>query len=393
MNTLDTLKENIFSVGEFLQFVDSALRPLSGVRVKGELQQVSFHPTGVYIKLRDATEEGVLSVYCPTSLGRSLDFELVEGLEVVITGTPGVYKRRSELTFRALQIELAGEGGLKKAYDALKLKLETEGLFDRKRKLPEFVTSVGVITSKTGAVISDFKNNLQALGISIYLYNVRVEGLQAERQILGALEYFKNLKVVPDVLVMIRGGGSLEDLQAFNSEAVCRAVYASTIPTLVAIGHDRDVPLVQLVSDLSASTPTAAAVAINQTWSRLSELGEYKYQLFSSFEYTLESLHATLLGHKRELLSFSGRLSEKILIRKTRLLDGYSQVLERARSFVLASRRRLDDLNPEKLLAKGYVIAKQEGNVLRKVRQVNVKKPINLQFHDGEVKVKVYGEN
>lgn len=409
MYPIDELKENIYSVSDFLDFIHAALHPLSGVKVQGELQQVSYHPTGIYLKLKDAVGDGVLSVYCPTVLGKQLGFVLEAGMEIVVSGTPGIYKRRSELTFRALTIELAGVGALQKQYEQLKAKLHQEGLFSRKRELPQFISKIGLVTSKTGAVIQDFKKNLQELGIAVFLYDVRVEGKQSEGMILDALDYFRSQDI--DILVMIRGGGSLEDMAAFNSEQVCRMLFASHVPTIVAIGHDRDEPLAQMTADAAVSTPTAAAVLVNQSWAMVEHMPEYKRQLASAFEYTLAGVTEKLAAKRRALFSVHQSLELRLQVCKSKFLlliqsmENYSvqqlvknaqyasrlmvqlDTLVRTHEHVVKSySQRLHDLSPASVLSKGFALAQYNGKTLKSVRQIP-EDSFTLVFQDGSTNV------
>ncbi|MCX6791349.1 MAG: exodeoxyribonuclease VII large subunit, partial [Candidatus Gribaldobacteria bacterium] len=176
------------------------------------------------------------------------------------------YTANGKFSFVAKTVELKGEGALKKAYDELKNKLEQEGIFDAetKKALPEFPRKIGVITSKQGAVIHDLLNNLGKFGFQIKMADSRVEGQEALGDLLSAIKTMSKQDI--DLLVLMRGGGSLESLQPFNNEALIRAIVDFKVPIIVAIGHDKDVPLLALAADFAPSTPTAVTIALNKSW-------------------------------------------------------------------------------------------------------------------------------
>ena len=252
------MTQPILSVSEFLDVVNMLLST-EDVYVEGEVTQASDHPKGMFFSIKDPHGGGLMECYMSPWLYRKAGITLEPGMMVRVGGVASVYKPYGKFSFRVAEIVLAGEGSLKKAYDALRKKLADEGLFDRKRPLPDFVTRIGLITSATGAAIGDFRKNLAPLGIRVVYRDVRVEGEQATPQVLRALTDFGARASEFDLIVMTRGGGSLESLQAFNDEQVVRAVFASKVPTLVSIGHERDVPLAQMAADASASTPTCSA--------------------------------------------------------------------------------------------------------------------------------------
>jgi len=200
---------------------------------------------------------------------------LETGTEIIVHGEPDIYKPTGRFSFRANAFELVGEGVLKKAYDELKKKLTAEGVFEesRKRQIPTLPTKIGLITSKTGAVIHDFGNNLGRFGFITKFYDSRVEGALAIRELTEAVKYFSDKEI--DVLVVIRGGGSLESLQAFNNESLVRQITNFHVPVLCGIGHDKDVPLFAMAADKAFSTPTAVAKELNRSWEQIVYRLEY----------------------------------------------------------------------------------------------------------------------
>jgi exodeoxyribonuclease VII large subunit len=363
-------EEKIFTVSQFLDFINELIS-FEGMSVKGEISSWKPHPTGIYFSLKDKSDGAVMDCYMSPPTFRGLGIFVEEGMEVKLKGIPSIYKSKGRFSFRADSLELMGEGSLKKAYEMLKQKLEAEGLFHRKRELPEFITRVGVITSRTGAVIDDFRKNLSKLGIEVILYDVRVEGAQAVNNILSGIEYFNKNHSDLDVLAIMRGGGSLEDMQAFNNELVVRAVFASKIPTICAIGHDRDVPIVAMVGDVATSTPTAAAVRVNASWDRLYiGLPQMQQDLIYNFE--------RILDEKKNLLSIDNILNtfQRILSDRMSKIENYS--------------RYLVSVSPERNLKLGYSILKDgDGKVLKSAKKLKKGEEISAFLVDGEVISKV----
>jgi exodeoxyribonuclease VII large subunit len=266
---LDSKKgELVLTVGQFLDSVNYLLstgRPL----VSGEISELKITDKWASFSLQDKEERAILKCVMGIWEFRRIGLELEDGMEVKVGGTPRLTKSYGSFALWVTSIEPVGEGSLKKAYQLLLKKLELEGLFARKRELSEYITNVGVISSKDGVVIHDFLKNLKPLNIKINFLNTRVEGKDAVEQLTNAVGWFNKKMPDLDAIVIIRGGGSLESMQAFNNEIVCREIFASKIPVITGIGHDVDVPIACMVADVSVSTPTAVANLINSTWDSL----------------------------------------------------------------------------------------------------------------------------
>lgn len=385
-------EETVYSVGAYLDIVNNALWRLSA-RVKGEVTSVKFQGSALYVGIKDARDESVMNVFMWTSDYALSGIEIVEGLEVVVEGKSEIYKPSGRFNFRAHSIELVGEGALKKAYDALKKKLDAEGLFavERKRTLTEYPERIGLITSKTGAVIHDFLNNLGKFGFKVRLTDARVEGASAIRDILAAITYFKDQPI--DALVIVRGGGSLESLQAFNNELVVRAIAEFPKPVLCAIGHDKDVPLAQLAADYAPSTPTACTAILNDSWESaeselriierdfIKNLDERFWEIRTEIQHT----QTVLSQHFAQLFMMFREASESVrayvpLLDAALLRAGKDaemairQVSTRYHSALLTIGETLKRLNgeiethnPLRQLKLGYSILTQKGKVLRTI--------------------------
>jgi len=380
-------EDPIFSVSEFLDFTNTLLGQQDFV-VQGEITGAKSHPTGFYFSLKDAETPAIMDCYLSPYAYRGIGIILEDGMLAQVRGSAAVYKPKGRFSFRVESISLVGEGSLKKAYEALKKKLAKEGLFERKRPLGEFVQRIGLITSKSGAVIDDFRNNLLSFGMKVSHIDARVEGNRAVTEIVRALGYWAQHEKDIDVLVLIRGGGSLEDLQAFNDELVVRAVFASKVPTIVSIGHHKDEPLAQMVADASASTPTATAHLINDTWSRLTTnvplLAMRAQQLFSD---RLSECNAEVRSSAHRIathlsrIAGSGKLIEQKLISGAHRIDGE---IRRINERIGSAARNLEASNPERLLRLGYsIVTDASGALVRRADQLTLGSVIKTKLSDG----------
>jgi exodeoxyribonuclease VII large subunit len=380
-------------------------------RVRGEIIQFKLQGSALYATLKDIDDSSVLSLFMWASDYELSGIELAEGLEVIVQGRSDVYKPSGRLSFRAETIELVGEGALKKSYEELKSKMTAEGIFteERKRSLPEFPTRIGVITSRSGAVIHDFLTNLGKFGFRVSLYDSRVEGIAAVKELLSGMKYFASKEI--DVLVVIRGGGSLESLQAFNNEHVVRAIASFPKPVICAIGHDKDVPLAQLAADLSPSTPTAATSLLNQTWEEAIHVVRYFskdiFRLYSDqiwmIRDTLRSDEKILvnefkhiadifLGITRSFQEIIGRLrgamnsvGSEIKDITTALPFAYHRSLTLYSGTLLEMSKLLNVHNPLRQLKLGYSLLIRGGKLVRSVNELPSGAEFEARLSDGTI--------
>ena len=232
------------------------------VAVKGEISRMTRHSSGNwFFDLKDSG--GKISCFLPSSRVPSLRFEISEGMEVTVFGSISVFERAGSYSVFVTDIQAEGEGALAAAFEQLKRKLEAEGIFDpaHKKKLPAFPKKIGVVTSPTGAVIKDIAQTLKrrAPMVEILLYPALVQGQGSAASVCEGIKFFNEKRPDTDIIIVGRGGGSLEDLWTFNEESVARAIYASDIPVISAVGHESDYVISDLAADVRASTPTAAA--------------------------------------------------------------------------------------------------------------------------------------
>jgi len=430
-------EEKVFTVSDYLEILNTGLRQFEA-KVIGEITSLDIRGNYIFFSIKDKKENAMMSCFMWGSAYKMSGILLEEGMEVSVHGFPEMYKPSGRMTFKADTVELVGEGALKKAYDELKKKLNTEGLFaeERKKPIPEYPQNIGLITSATGAVIHDFLNNIGKFGFKISFKDSRVEGALAVKELVSSVKYFKKKKGI-DVLVIIRGGGSLESLQAFNNEALVREVADCPFPVLVGIGHDKDVPLLSLVADRAGSTPTAVAKLLNSTWeaalskvrfaeqkifNRFSEglydkkdmLREYSknieekfHSIFERFRRAEEKLHRNFVSiggavtrAKERTVSTGRLLSDKLDIHVRRsnerldnawkLLPGkLNEHIRQTKERLIYSEKMISVNNPMRQLKLGYSLAISKGKVIRKVEDVTRGDEIDIRVENGTIKTKV----
>lgn len=341
------------------------------VVIEGELSNVRISKNRwVYFDIKD--EEA--SVRCFGTV-YSLPGPIEDGMKVRLYGSPRMHQQYS-FSFSFNAMSLSGEGTIKKAYELLKEKLSKEGLFDpaRKRELVYPPTKVGLITSYESAAYGDFMKILNARwqGVEVELADVQVQGEMAAGQIAGAIEYFNKSGSPVDVLVIIRGGGSADDLQAYDSENVVRAIASSRIPTLVAIGHERDVSLSELASDVRASTPSNSAELL------VPNKVDVKRYLLDCKKQANNALDAfvtnKLLGLRNQKNIFDSHIDG--------LIKGELAKLSQLKKI-------LGMLDPHSLLGKGYSIARKGGLTINSVKNIKAGDTLEIQLSDGSLNTKV----
>ncbi|MBN2198041.1 exodeoxyribonuclease VII large subunit [Candidatus Wolfebacteria bacterium] len=414
MNTI----ENYLSVNDYLDSINAGLAKC-GARIIGEVTDAQIYPDRSYLffKIKDKDNPAVLTCFMWKNDYSISGVKLDVGTEIIVFGTPSIYKPLGRFSFNAKTIELVGEGQLKKAYDELKAKLEKEGLFkeERKRLLPLFPQKIGLITSKDGAAIGDFQVNLGRFGFKVLLVDSRVEGQLAVPELLKAIKTLKNKDI--EILVLIRGGGSLESLLPFNNETLVREIVNFPVPTLVGVGHEKDISLIGLVADKMVSTPTATARELNKSWEQainkieLNErkiFGFYKdalikenlnisdsfsviknnFQLiFDNFSRAEEILRQLFVALKMRISEMKKGVSEyPVVISKRMLL-----LIKKAGDMIISSEKLINSYNPEHQLKLGYSIISMNGKLIRKINQIKKGQIVNVRVEDGnfdsEVKI------
>src|SRR3989344_3474182 len=300
--------EKIFSVSDYIEILNQGLKNFRA-KIIGEIGKTDIYPSGhVYFSLRDEKDQSVINCIIWKSKYELFGIEIKEGIKIIATGYPNIYKQTGRFSFIAETIELAGEGALKKEYEKLKKKLGDEGIFEesKKRTIPSYPQKIGIITSKKGAVLGDFLSNIGNYGFKITMVDSRVEGQAAITDLLSAIKTVKKKDI--EVLVIMRGGGSFESLQPFNNELLVREVANFPVPVIAAIGHDKDVPLVSLAADLEVSTPSIAAITLSESWKEAVLLVErHRTDIISSYEGGLDAANL-LIDRAIAAISEAGNL-------------------------------------------------------------------------------------
>ncbi|MBX4188686.1 exodeoxyribonuclease VII large subunit [Candidatus Saccharibacteria bacterium] len=300
---------------------------------------------------------------------------LEDGLKVRVTGSPRMHPRFG-FSVNVQSITAAGEGSIKKAANLLAAKLDAEGLFDptRKRRLPVVPKTIGLITASNSAAYADFNKILNERwgGVDIQVADVYVQGAQAPLQLVRAIEYFNESSTLVDVLVITRGGGSAEDLAAFSDERVVRAVAASRIPTLVAVGHEVDVSLAELAADVRASTPTNAAqlVAPNRS------------EAIAGVMITRKSIHSVVSQIYENAVRQGGE-DRKYLTSQVNLL------LSDHKKAITSNRKLMGVFDPRAALKRGYAIVSRAGRNISSIHKLKAGDHLDIQLSDGTIGAKV----
>ncbi|MCC6271825.1 MAG: exodeoxyribonuclease VII large subunit [Deltaproteobacteria bacterium] len=396
------LSETIYTVSELTREIKNLLEgAFSGVWVTGEISNFHAHGSGhYYFTLKDKGAQ--ISTVMFRGANRHLRFKLEDGLEVVAKGRVSVYEPRGNYQIILDYIEPKGLGALQLAFTQLRHKLAEEGLFDeaRKRTLPYLPRTLGIVTSPTGAVIQDMIRILKRRNprVNILLYPVSVQGEAAAPEIVRGIEAL-NRHGEAEAMIVGRGGGSLEDLWAFNTEAVARAIAASRIPVISAVGHETDFTIADYVADLRAPTPSAAAElaapvaaellqAIRETQSRL--LRAYRQGLATRRD-KLKFWISHLKHPKRRLEELAQHLDDL----RERLKLGMARSLETRRADLRLLGEKLEVLSPLSILSRGYSIVRKleadgrEGAVVKDAGQVGPGDSLSLRLAKGSLKTKV----
>ncbi len=388
------MQKEILSVSEINLYIKKLLQQdgrMSSVLVRGEISNFTRHSSGhLYFSLKDTT--GAIKCVMFRSNAQRLQFQPGHGMEVLVSGYVSVYERDGVYQLYVEQMMAAGAGTLHLAYEKLKKKLEGEGLFDKmnKRPLPFLPRKVGIVTSPTGAAIRDLLSIIHRrnAGISVYVVPAIVQGQEGIASICQSLEVLYQHDM--DVIIVGRGGGSLEELWCFNEEAVVRKIAASPVPIISAVGHETDVTLADFAADVRAATPSMAAEVAVPEKKQLEEV-------LSLRQRTLEQRFSSLLLHKKQYLEHlaSHRLLQKpelLLQDRQQLLDETNEKLEKAIQLILAQKKqefaaraeKLNALSPLHVLGRGYALCQKEnGQVVRSASDTAVGERVQIVLEKG----------
>ncbi len=387
---------HVFSVSEFIQYLNDILfelAPYNNLGVEGEVANYKVSQNKwVWFDLKD--KDGLINCF---AVVWELKEPLEEGMKIRAFGFPKVHQKSGRFSLNVKRVELAGEGGLKRAFEILKKKLADEGLFapERKRPLPRFPAKIGLITSPEAAAYTDFLRILDNrwAGIEVDCWPTAVQGAAAEEEIVAAFRWFNGRASDYDVLVLTRGGGSLEDLQAFNSEAVARAVYASKIPVVCGVGHERDETLCDYVADVRAATPSnAAELVAPERREVLSELSFASERLTDDLDFALkdrahrlDQLFHLLESRARQPLEQTRRLMAGLASH----FDGFIFKLDKYQQTIAGAERLFANLNPRRLLERGFSIVRSKKGLVRRASEVDIGEEIMVELSQGQLGAEV----
>lgn len=387
----------VTQLNDYIKLLVDGTPYLSSVCVVGEISNFKHHSSGhLYFTLKDSSSQ--LRCVMFRSAASRLRFEPENGMKAAVSGKISVYAADGTYQLYAASIDPDGVGALYVAYEQLKEKLSALGLFDisHKKPLPPYPSSLGIITSPTGAAIQDMLNisGRRFPLCDITLYPSSVQGADAESGLCAGIEYF-NRKNNVDIIIIGRGGGSIEDLWAFNSEKLAYTIYKSAIPVISAVGHETDYTICDFVSDVRAPTPSAAAeLALPDKVALLSELQSDRQRLHGAEENRLKAERETVgaLARSRTLTSFSNIIDDRKFYVGT-LFDSLElkmklKLSEKKQVFT-ASASALEAMSPLKLLARGYSYVTKDGKVITGSAQLSVNDVIRLEMRDGEADARI----
>lgn len=392
--------KNVYSVGQVNNYIknmfaeDFMLRQIS---IKGEVSNCKYHSSGhIYFTLKD--KQGTIGAIMFSGYRKGLNFQMKEGDKVVVTGSVEVYERDGKYQIYAKEIQLDGEGDLFQKFEALKRELEEMGMFaqEYKRPIPKFVKRVGIVTAPTGAAIQDVRNIASRRNpyVQLILYPALVQGDGAKESIVKGIKALESLGV--DVIIVGRGGGSIEDLWAFNEECVARAIFDCSIPIISAVGHETDWTIVDFVSDLRAPTPSAAAeLAVYDYASTKQKVVEMKLRMDRIMSRSVNSVREKLAHQatKLKLLSPQNRLNEnrrQLLEYEEKIADRMMRNFTEKKHRLMILAKTLDGYSPAKKISCGYAYVETSDNKsMRSIDMVQIQDQITVHVMDGTLKATV----
>jgi len=391
----------VFSVSELNRYVGEVLTAdpvLSAVRVQGEISGFKKYPSGhLYFSLKDKESQ----VNCVAFRGNAAHFSFIpeNGMSVVITARASLYDRDGRFQLVVYELEKDGIGDLFTAFERLKARLQEEGLFDavHKKEIPKLPRRIGVVTSPTGAVIQDIIHILTRRfpNFNLLIYPSAVQGQTAAAELRKGVEWFNSMKFV-DVIIIARGGGSMEDLWCFNDEALARAVYQSQIPVISAVGHETDFTICDFVSDLRAPTPSAAAELVMPIKAELQSLINSQTDRLTRFllqQVAVRRNRLMMLSRSKALLSPLRRVeseSQRLDMLTLKLTHSLNRRVDSSARRFDKGIASLDALSPLKVLSRGYSLATNPltGSCITSVTQITPGQPVQIQLADGLVHCK-----
>ncbi|MBQ3560143.1 MAG: exodeoxyribonuclease VII large subunit [Agathobacter sp.] len=391
--------KNVYTVEQVNKYIKNMFAEdfmLRNICIKGEVSNCKYHTSGhIYFTLKDAS--GTISAIMFAGYRRGLKFQMKEGDKVMVTGSVEVYEGAGKYQIYAREIELDGAGSLYLQFEALKKELEEMGMFaqEYKKPIPKFVKTVGIVTAPTGAAIQDIRNiaTRRNPNVQLILYPALVQGDGAKESIVRGIQALEQLGV--DVIIVGRGGGSIEDLWAFNEEIVARAIFDCSIPIISAVGHEVDWTIADFVSDLRAPTPSAAAeLAVFDYVTTKQKLREQMLRMERSMGRSIYMARQRLEYEKSKLrfLSPQNRLNENrrhLLELEEKIADRMQRTWTTKKHQLMLLANTLDGLSPVKKISSGYAYVESNGKSVKTVEDIHVSDEILIHVSDGKMKAVV----
>ena len=397
------MKQNVYTVAQVNAYIKNMFTQdfmLQSLFVKGEVSNCKYHSSGhIYFTLKD--EKGTISCVMFAGNRSGLAFRMQEGQQVVVGGTVDVYERDGKYQLYAKQIVLDGAGLLYERYEQLKKELEERGMFDAyyKQPIPKFIRTLGVVTAATGAAVRDIINIATRRNpyVQIVLYPAIVQGEMAVPSIVKGIRTLERYGV--DVMIVGRGGGSIEDLWAFNEEAVAQAIFDCQVPVISAVGHETDTTIADYVADLRAPTPSAAAELAVYEYAQLQEeLEDYQYTLERMMKNKINSYRSRLehYGMKLRYLSPASQIREKrtyAMKLEDRMENAMRSVLMEKRHRMEVYIERLKGLSPLDKLNQGFsYVSDEAGKTVNDIEQVEIGSLLDIQVRNGRIRAQAVGK-
>lgn len=391
----------IYSITQINAYIQGRMNEdpmLAQVAVRGEISNYKLYPSGHhYFTLKD--EQSALKCVMFKGNARSLRFRPASGMKVIALGRISVYPRDGQYQLYVSSMAMDGIGDLYAAFEALKKKLSQQGLFDpaKKKPIPKYPQTIGIITSSAGAAVHDILRILRRRYplCSVRLLPVRVQGAEAPEEIVSAIRY-ANAHDLADLLIVGRGGGSIEDLWAFNDERVAYAIYESHIPIISAVGHEPDVTIADYVADLRAATPSnGAELAVPDREALAQNLDAFSAAMTGALNRQLRLASQRLEGLAaspalRSPTGYLDRREKDLGLLKEKLLAAQNRELSKAQQKYVANVAKLDAMSPLKVLSRGYAMAQKEtGELIRSVKQTTTGESIVVSLADGKLNASI----
>ena len=391
------MRKNIYPVGQVNKYIKNMFAQdfmLHLISIKGEVSNCKYHTSGhIYFTLKD--KAGAMSAVMFAGNAKNMTFRMKDGDQVVVTGSVEVYEKMGTYQIYARQIELDGEGNLYLRFEQLKKELEDMGMFaaEYKRPIPKYAGKIGVVTAQTGAAIQDIRNisGRRNPYVQLILYPALVQGEGAAQSIVNGIHALDRMGL--DIIIVGRGGGSIEDLWAFNEEIVARAIFECNTPVISAVGHETDWTIADFVSDRRAPTPSAAAeLAVFDYRQMIDQLSNIKKRMDSNLSGKIE-FYRERLSHIKTRVSYSSpanRLNEnrkRLADLEERLLLLMQQQIKDKRQKLIMLSTRLDADSPVKKLSQGYAyVSKEDGRNIHRAADITCGDNIDIYLIDGRAK-------